>query len=440
MLADHMQHVVASMESDEQKNQEEKPPGTSEQEPEPVETIHIHYFPDAIIILKEGEDNSQENTPVETTLATPTNEPYLAPIILSVFFLLVSLFSILLQVSLALNPPIATITIIPKSQHVTLTGTLQLGRIIAPITVSQSQTTPTTGRGYQNARQATGMLTFYNGSFSEQTMYAGTVFTGADGVKVVTDETVTIPAANPPKWGIATVSAHALNTGSQGNIQALDIASAVSNDVSVKNLTVFSHGQDERNFQTVAKSDIDNTAKALKITLAQSLTGALQGQGKPGEQLVTLPCTPTVTTDHAAGDEATVVKITVSEMCSAVAYNEDQLITQATELLATRATKNVKAGYSLIGDVHVTVKQATITHTSTPLVLLSFSCQGTWVYAVTITEQQRMQTLITGRTRQKALQILSSLPGIERVSTAWDENTKLPKDPRYIHFVVMYTA
>ena len=37
------------------------------------------------------------------------------------------------------NPLIATITIIPNRRQVTLSGTVQLGRVLNPITISQSQ-------------------------------------------------------------------------------------------------------------------------------------------------------------------------------------------------------------------------------------------------------------------------------------------------------------
>src|SRR5207248_7333229 len=106
------------------------------------------------------------------------------------------------QVYEILNPPIATITIIPKSQQVILNGTLQLGRLLQPITISQSQTVATTGHGHQPAEQARGYITFYNGLFTSQTIAAGTILTGSDGVQISTDQEAIVPAANPPTWGI----------------------------------------------------------------------------------------------------------------------------------------------------------------------------------------------------------------------------------------------
>src|SRR5260370_30523058 len=202
-------------------------------------------------------------------------------------------------------PQTAIVTIIPKSQTVTLTGTLQLGRLLQPITIRESQTVSTTGKGHQDARSAIGYITFYNGLFTSQTMQAGTVLTGADGVQIITDQTAFISAANPPNLGYATVSAHAQNPGMTGNISAYDISQACCETaIKAGNTTSFQGGQDERNYQTVAKRDIDTTASPLKTAVAQSMQGALQGQVKPPEQLQILPCSSTISPDHKAGDEA----------------------------------------------------------------------------------------------------------------------------------------
>ena len=45
-----------------------------------------------------------------------------------------------------------------------------------------------------------------------------------------------------------------------------------------------------------------------------------------------------------AGDEATQVQVTVSETCSAVAYNSQELTATATELLTTQALKKLGSG------------------------------------------------------------------------------------------------
>jgi hypothetical protein len=437
-LEDEIQRIVASMENEDQTSQEREPQETTEQEQQPEETIHIHYFPDAIVILKEDGDIAQQSDTIETTLVAPKKPPFFIAYAICSFYLFLILSCIAFQVYVLLNPPIATVTIIPKSQTVTLTGTLQLGRFLQPITISQSQTVPATGKGHQDRRSARGFITVYNGLFTSQSVQAGTILTGADGVQIIIDQDAVIPAANPPSLGYATVSAHALYPGLSGNIPSLDINQACcATAIKAVNTTSFTGGQDERNFQTVRTSDIASDASPLKTAVMQSMRGALQGQAQPPEQLYMLPCTPTVTSDHQPGEEAIQAHVTVSETCSAVAYDKDALQAQATALLSQQAVSKLGTWYSLVGEVHVTVKQATVTPHHTPVVF-SFNALGTWVYAVKSVEQQRIKSLIAGKTKQEAEQLLASMPGIEQASIRWGDDTKLPKHTESIRVVVMY--
>jgi hypothetical protein len=347
------------------------------------------------------------------------------------------LTSIALQLHFILNPPIATIILIPQSQTIALNATVQLGRILPPTTLSQEKIVPTTGHGHQDARAAQGTITFYNGQLSQQFVPAGTVLTASSGVQVITDQDAAIPAAdltaNPPVIGEVTVSAHAVHQGSAGNIQAYSINEPCCSSVVAKNTQDFSGGADERDFQTVTQADIANAAAPLKTTLAQSMQGALTGQTKSNEALVTPTCTPKISADHQIGQEATQVKVTLTETCGGVAYDTQELENKATQLLTTQAIKKLGSGYSLLGDAQVTTNTATVTGTHPTF---AFSCTGVWVYALSDQEQASIKKMIAGKTTQDALHLLESQPGIERVSTSWDENTKLPKDTQNIHLVI----
>jgi VCBS repeat-containing protein len=433
--------IVGSSDTGHNGGGEQEPPESTAHETQPIETVHIHYFPDAIVICKEEEADRQEDNLIEATLVQPTKPPVFIANATCTFYLLLILSCIAFQVYEILNPPIATVTIIPTLQTVTLTGTLQIGRLLHPLTVSQSQTTPTTGTGHQDATAATGFLTFYNGQFASQTIAAGTVLTGASGVQIVTDQEAHIPAANPPIFGQVTVSAHALNPGSRGNIPGYGINQACcANAVLAKNTQPFTGGQEERNFQTVAKADIATTAAPLKTAVAQSMSAALQSQLTPQEQLSLLPCPPHVTSDHQPGQEATQVKVTVSQTCSAVAYNREELEKKATVFLATQAHQKTGAGYILFGTVHVSVRQATMTSTPHPLVFLSFHAQGTWFYGLTHTAQEQIKHLIAGKSTQEAVTLLASLPGVEHAAirfTGFGDESRLPKDTRYISITLV---
>ncbi len=436
-LEEQVNRILARM--DNQENQEpeaELPPEATTSSTRASDEIQDIY----VLVVRERERATEEppEDAIETTLApkqTDKIEP-IDPLMYAsgLFFLFLVFSCIALQLTLAFHPFIATVTIIPHSQQISLNGTLQLERLFHPITLSQSQAVTTTGTGHQVAKQAHGSITLYNGQFASVTIAAGTLLTGASGVQVITDQDAVLPAGNPPTYGQASVSAHVLLSGTRGNIPAYDINQACcAVSVLAKNTQPWTGGQDERDFHTVAKSDIGAAAMPLKTTLAQSVAGVFQGQLQPNEQLQLLPCALTVTTDHQPGAEATQVHVTVSETCSAVAYDKDALHAQATALLSTQAATKLGTGYSLVGDVQVTVKQVTFTHT-TPT--LAFSSQGTWVYALAHETQQHIQSLIAGKTKQEALQMLFSLPGIEHVSIAWADDTKLPKNSKDIHIVL----
>ncbi len=445
--------LLASLDGHQQENTEPEQETPIPDTQEPIQDVYIQY----IFIEREADQDEQDIIDSTLTETEPdTNVPY-APTIqpltpeqardektskhVGLFMISLLLFlcltSIALQVNLILNPAIATIILIPKSQTISLNATVQLGRVLPPTTLSQEKTVLTTGKGHQDAKAATGSITFYNGQFNEVTIPAGTILTGNSGEQIATDHDAQIPPESqtiPPSLGQATVSAHAVTPGSNGNIPTGDINQrCCAPSILVQN-TAFSGGQNERDFQTVTKQDIANVASTLKTTLAQSMQGALTGQVQSGEALVTPPCTPKITTDHQIGQEATQVHVTVSETCSGVAYNTQELENKATQLLTTQAIKKLGTGYSVLGDVQVTANAATVT-TSHPII--AFSCNGVWVYALSNQAQEHIKDLIKGKTTQVALQLLSSMPGIERVSISWDVNTKLPKDTRSIHLVIL---
>lgn len=163
---------------------------------------------------------------------------------------LVCLSILAVSLLLPILRPSATVTIIPVEQHISTSATIQVqGRALTPLTLSESQTVAATGHKHQNATQAQGTITFYNGLFTSQTIAAGTVLTGADGMQVVTDQPAVIPAGTPPIYGHVTVSAHALNPGSQGNIASYDINQACClTSVLAKNTQAFTGGETRRIF------------------------------------------------------------------------------------------------------------------------------------------------------------------------------------------------
>jgi hypothetical protein len=234
-LENEIQRIVARMENQESQDNPQTPQ-------EEIQDVYV------LIVREQEEDHIQvvDSTPLGTTQPAPitTQQDSFLSAYLFVCFSLFLIFSTLVfQVYCMVNPPIATVTIIPKAQTVTLSGTMQLGRMLPALTISQSQTTPATGHDHQIATAATGYLTFYNGQFQSVTIAAGTIFTGSSGIPIIIDQDATIPAANPPSFGQVTIAAHAINAGVSGKIPSYDINQACcATSVLVKNTQPFTGG------------------------------------------------------------------------------------------------------------------------------------------------------------------------------------------------------
>lgn len=129
-------------------------------------------------------------------------------------------------------------------------------------TVSEKMTP--TGTQTIPATTASGVLTLYNGSLFSQGIPQGFQVTSSSGVTISTDQAVTIPAANPPSEGMATVTAHAVSPGAVGNIAAGAVNQTESGYILIKNLTGFSGGQDAVTTKVVTPDDVATALAAAR--------------------------------------------------------------------------------------------------------------------------------------------------------------------------------
>jgi hypothetical protein len=316
--------------------------------------------------------------------------------------------------------PHTLVILYAKEYPASITATLDVPtRTLAPVTVTYSHSTPTTGHGHQDARAASGILTFYNGNASQQTIARGTVITGSDGVQVRTDQAVTLPPANPPSFGQATLTATMLQTGSKGNIHAFDINGTVSGSVFVKNLSAFTGGRDGRDYKAAAQQDLTALTSTLTTTLTQAFTNAFPL--RQGEQDIPTQCHTTTSANHQIGQEAQSVTLTASKTCLAVAYHQDELTRKATT--AFTQTKPA-ANYHIAGSVQTTIQSVS------PLTL---TINGKWVYTFSQDYEQLLAQQIARDTPAQARKVLLRT-GV--ISYASIPNT-LPPEAMYINFVVL---
>src|SRR6266704_203000 len=379
--------IPAEMEQERERDANQQPQ-TDQDEHEQEKVVYVYPLEGGGLVFTEPpleENDQQPEAPIvdakeperDTRPTAHKDLPYFLHFLL-VLLLFVSLDN--LDTVFAQRAPTVTVTIMPAVKTISTTATLTVGgagaevseRILAPLTLSQMQTVNASGHGHQDATRAT------------------------------------------------------------GNIQAGDI-SITTNALQVRN-NQFHNGQDARDFTTVSKEDIDQPAATLKAQVAQSMQAALQGQVKIGEQFLSLPCSPTTTADHEVGDEALQVHITVSESCTALTYDTQQLTTLVTARLTAQAAKILGIGYKLHGNVTVSMTKVTTTDKKN-VVLLSFTCQGTWVDQI---NEARIKALVTGKPRLTALHILSTVSGVQSVSIAGvSDNQPLPSDPAHIHLLML---
>lgn len=134
------------------------------------------------------------------------------------------------------------------------------------------------------ATSARGTLTIYNGSILQESLPAGFIVTSAGGIEVETDQAVTIPAADPPAFGVASVPAHAVVTGSAGNIAAYSVRQSDGTSLTIKNLAAFTGGKDAATRQIVTTDDVNNAIAEAREKV----------EGKPVIGLMVEPCSEKV--------------------------------------------------------------------------------------------------------------------------------------------------
>src|SRR5258708_1532699 len=107
-----------------------------------------------------------------------------------------------------------------------------------------------TGIHTYSATTAHGVLTITNGSVIAQVIPAG--FTVQN---VANDTAIYVPGGSANGYGYATVPAHALTSGSQGNIPANAINQVEGSSVYIRNLSAFRGGRDSYSVRFATRQD-----------------------------------------------------------------------------------------------------------------------------------------------------------------------------------------
>jgi len=348
------------------------------------------------------------------------------------------------RASITLTPAQASLHTAVSLTAVTGTPDPTRGQVHARLLSEQSpaftQTVSTSGHGHTRAQAAGGTLTFYNAAPYTQTVAAGTVLTGTDGIQLVTDQAALLPAANLPTVGMATVPAQAVQVGQEGNIAPLDLNGLCCvAGVSVKNTDAFTGGQLARDYPVVAQQDVDEVVTQESSTLTGQAQARLQADMRPGEQLIApAQCHPNVSTDHPVGSEAAHVTITLTLTCQGEVYDQQAVQQLASAALSAQARTTLGTGYSVQGPITTSITQVATTEQAHGTLSLLVSVQGTWSYQFSSVQISQLSRKIAGLPRQEAVSLLRHDADIQAVSITetWNANT-LPTDPAHIQFMVL---
>lgn len=156
---------------------------------------------------------------------------------------------------------------------------LQTFTAIAPIIPTGKKTYP--------AIQAHGTLTIYNGSILSQRLPQGMILSAANGTEVVTTQSIFVAPGSPPSFGIASISAHAVAAGTQGNIPSFAINAVYGTSLFIRNLTAFQGGKDAYSVRVVTERD--------RQTAMDTARSMLTSQEATIRALLATPCNESLT-------------------------------------------------------------------------------------------------------------------------------------------------
>lgn len=191
-------------------------------------------------------------------------KPSLFPIFLSVFAL-----SILVAIALLpyKQPEVRRIIRVPA--------------VLLPLQTFTTtvQVIPTGIKTYP-ATTAHGILTLTNGSVLSEELPKGMIFSGKDGVEVITDTTVFVPAGSAAGYGYTTVAAHAFVSGVRGNLQAFNINQVFGTSLFVRNLQTFRGGKEAYSVKVVTQQDKETAQGIGRGILQRRISGLLDSPCK----------------------------------------------------------------------------------------------------------------------------------------------------------------
>lgn len=308
-----------------------------------------------------------------------------------------------------------------------------LARVLANTQSSPHLSVQATGIVQKQATAARGMLTFYNPTGFAQTVVGGTTI-GQTELQVMTDQSVTIAAGSPSAANSATVAAHVLQTGTQGNIAPLTIdglcTGCSGTDLAVKNLAAFWGGQDAVRYTTVRAADVTSVTPVQEPLLETQSRNGLREHIRAGEQLgAPVACAQRTTSDPAVGARAEHVFVGVTVTCTALVYNPADVMQRAATLFRSGIERSLDHHMILVQPVTARIQRPVVEHVPDTL-SIPVLVGGRWLYHMSAAEQASLIRRLAGIVRKQALAEVLGIPGIEGATIEGiGGDDQLPADP-----------
>ena len=122
-----------------------------------------------------------------------------------------------------------------------------------------------------------------------------------------------------------------------------------------------------------------------------------------------------MTSDHAAGDKATTVTVSVTFTCTGEVYDQQGALASAAQWLKQDAAKNPGSGYALVGKVVTTQTQAKVSNADQGTIAVSVTAEGVWVFQVSDAQKLALVKLVAGKKKGIVQSLLLQQQGVSKV-------------------------
>jgi len=288
-------------------------------------------------------------------------------VVLAAFALLV--VSALVSTLVILLVPRARVVLVPETRSLSvvlsygvLGGGQSLDLALPPREIERrisiDLVAPATGERFEPDGTATGHVDVINPYPWPVVVPSGTVLSGSNGIRYITQEEITVPAADPfgsLSFGSARVSVQAAAPGPDGNAALGEVTGQLENGVFYRNPEAISGGT-LRRILLVTEADIVGLRERARADLLALVEQAVHEALEPGEQLLVGTVEvgePVFEFNHQAGDVAEQVLVHATLTVRARAFDPNLVHQQAREEAGRRLARLAGPHDVLLGNTFV---------------------------------------------------------------------------------------